>query len=193
MKRLLAVSVVLLLALAGPAASTKGGFLVTNDSVGPLKLGMSKTQAQRALKRMHPGALRGCYYTRIKPGVVYRECQWYRPYTGESYYVGYLRSSNPSRMRVARITTLIHVDHTARGARYGMTDRRLYAMYGRELHCGQPLSFGTPQAWVLCRVGRQAKRHIVFVLILGGQPYRGTVSRIVVQVPGLKVPLIHVS
>lgn len=193
MNRLLAGSVALVLVIAAPAVSAVRRNPISMSAVGPLHLGMNQEAEKKALHKLRPGALRWVHDTHIKGGLTYREYSYYRGYGVDSYAVGFLGPrGKPRLLRVARITTYLPADRTARGAHLGTSLDALARMYGSAMHCGGMI--GNPnRSWEYkpCRVGAADKRHIV--LLVGydlGVSHEWTVNRIFVEEPGLNVPYL---
>ncbi len=192
MTRLLATSAVLLLAVAAPAASAVEHNRLTMSAIGPLRLGMDRAAEKKALRQLRPGSLRGVHDTHVKGGLTYREYSYYRGLGNDSYTVGFLGPrGKPRYLRVARIITFVAADRTSRGAHVGTSLDVLDRMYGSAMHCGQPIYPWPGANFMPCRVGALSKRHIVLLLSSNGASSGWTVSRIIIQVPGLTVPIFQ--
>jgi hypothetical protein len=174
--------------LAAPAASAVRRNPISMSAVGPLRLGMTQGAEKKALRKLRPGSLRWVHDRHIKGGLTYREYSYYRSNGVDSYAVGFLGPrGKPRLLRVARITTYVPADRTARGAHLGTSLDALNRMYGSAMHCGTMIS---QRSWEYkpCRVGPSTKRHIV--LLIGfdlGVSHEWTVNRIFVEEPGLRV------
>lgn len=191
MRRLAGVSAVLFLALA-PAAGTAGAphNRITATGLGALRLGMSKPAATQALKKIRPGTLRSADDTKLGHGVVFRDYSYFRGLGVDSYQIGFLgRHGDPGSFRVARIVTMVHADRTARGAYVGMRLRPVYKRYGRVMRCGQVIYNGTPTAYTPCWLSARTKPHVVLLFSISGNNDPWHISRIIVQAPGLRIPI----
>lgn len=193
MKRLLAVALaglLLLAALAGASSARRHSNRITSSALGPLKLGMTKAAAMKALKQVRPGTLRSADDTKLGGGRIFRAYSYYHAYGNDTYSVGFLgRHGHPDSFRVARIVTMVHADRTARGAHVGMGLRPIYKAYGRVMRCDQTIYNGTATAYTPCRLSTATKPHIVLLFSISGNNDPWHIARIVVQQPGLKIPI----
>jgi hypothetical protein len=193
MRRLVGVSAVFFLALAGAAAPANAPHnRITTSGIGALRLGMGNAAAKRALRQVRAGALRSCEDTRLHGGLLYRQCSYYRGYGEDSYSIGFLGPRRaPKRLRVARIVTFVQRDRTSRGAHVGMGLRPIYKMYGRVMRCDQTIYIGKPIAYTPCRLGAETKPHVVLLFSASGNDGPWIINRIIVQEPGLRIPVIQ--
>jgi hypothetical protein len=152
---------------------------------------MDQPTARKALRRVRPGTLRSVQTTPVKGRHVYREYSYYRGYGIDSYLIGFLGArGKPLTLRVARIVTFVPGDRTARGAHVNMSLDALKRLYGGAMHCGTLIEVGRGTGYMPCRVGPVNERHIV--LLLSKNDVSGwTVGRIIVQQPGLNIPLVQ--
>jgi len=188
---MLAASAVFLLALATPATSAVRHNRIAPSAIGSLRLGMDRQAAKKALRQIRAGTLRSVQDTHVAGGSTYLEYSYYRGYGIDSYTLGFLGPcGKPRALRVARILTFVPADRTARGAHVGTSLAALDRMYGSSMHCGPTIEVGRGTGYMPCRVGAASKRHIV--LLLSKNDVSGwTVGRVIVQVPGLKIPIVQ--
>jgi hypothetical protein len=193
MKRLVAVSAVLVVALTAPAASAVKHNRIAMSAIGPLRLGMDQAAERKALRQLRPGSFRSYDDTDVKGGLVYREYSYYRGYGVDSYHVGFLgQRGHPRSMRVARIVTFVAADRTAVGAHVGMSEDAARRMYRSAMHCGQ-IIYGASRVVLYkpCPVGAASKQHIVLLMSRNVVDSVWKVDRIAAQKPGLTVPIVQ--
>ncbi len=154
---------------------------------------MNQAAEKKALRQLRPGSFRSFQDTGVKGGLVYREYSYYRGYGIDSYHVGLLgQKGHPRTLHVARITTFVAGDRTARGAHVGLFEDAVRKKYGSAMRCGQ-IIYGASRVVLYkpCPIGAASKRHIVLLLSRNVTDSVWKVDRIAVQEPGLKVPIVQ--